>query len=164
MISGLVDAAVITYALELIAIVVAMLGVAGGTVATWVMAHAASGRGAWLSKSPVMAIAVVTFGIWWAASGDAIEAMIRLVAVLVIACPHALGLTPDQINLAAGTYVGTFDYNDAEPITVQGAGPATPTPTQTSTATRTPTATSTWTSTPTSTWTPTATSSSTAPA
>ena len=37
------------------------------------------------------AAAVVTFGVWWAL-GDVGEAVVRTVTVLVIACPHALGL------------------------------------------------------------------------
>ncbi|GAB2947122.1 heavy metal translocating P-type ATPase [Micromonospora polyrhachis] len=37
------------------------------------------------------ATAVVTFGAWWA-FGDVDEAVVRTVTVLVIACPHALGL------------------------------------------------------------------------
>ena len=39
----------------------------------------------------VILIALVTFGIWWAIGGEFVPAMIRLVAVLVIACPCALG-------------------------------------------------------------------------
>src|SRR5690606_41158574 len=35
--------------------------------------------------------AVITFIVWWAL-GDAGESVIRTVTVLVIACPHALGL------------------------------------------------------------------------
>ena len=37
------------------------------------------------------ATAVVTFAVWWAV-GDPGEAVVRTVTVLVIACPHALGL------------------------------------------------------------------------
>ena len=37
------------------------------------------------------AAALVTFGVWWAV-GDLGESVVRTVTVLVIACPHALGL------------------------------------------------------------------------
>ncbi|MFG2058731.1 heavy metal translocating P-type ATPase [Micromonospora sp. NPDC048930] len=37
------------------------------------------------------AAALITFGAWWAV-GDVNEAVVRTVTVLVIACPHALGL------------------------------------------------------------------------
>src|SRR5829696_4299334 len=39
-----------------------------------------------------LAAGVLTFVVWWAAIGDFDEAIVRTVTVLVIACPHALGL------------------------------------------------------------------------
>jgi len=64
--------------------------------------HLADQVAAWFVPA-VISIALVTMAVWWIVGGAFTPAIIRLVAVLVVACPCALGLaTPTAVMVGTG--------------------------------------------------------------
>lgn len=68
----------------------------------------------------IVSVALVTLAVWWIFSGSFEASLVRLVAVLVIACPCAMGLaTPTAIitGMGSGAKAGVL-FRDAEAVEV----------------------------------------------
>jgi Cu2+-exporting ATPase len=68
-------------------------------------AQALADRAAALLFYVALAAGAVTLVVWWAIAGDPEEALIRTATVLIIACPHALGLAIPLV-IAISTSLG----------------------------------------------------------